>query len=127
VRVRAVSGWPRRCGWRPIRRPPGDRHVLAAAIEVGAQTIVTDNLKDFPADRLAPWDVEGSSADDFLHAMVDLSPKIVFALVQKMANSLTLSPTDVAVPSFLGLIPRAPRRRSEPLNRVGPLGRSRDC
>ena len=53
---------------------PGDRHVRAAAIKVGAQTIVTNNLKDFPADRLAAWDIEASSADDFLHAMVDLNP-----------------------------------------------------
>lgn len=73
----------------------GDRHVLAAAIKVGAQTIVTDNLRDFPADRLSSWDIEASSADEFLHAMVDLNPKIVFALVQKIANSLRLPPMDV--------------------------------
>jgi hypothetical protein len=59
---------------------PDDRHVLAAAVKVGAQTIVTNNLEDFPAGRLAAWDIEASSADDFLHAMVDLSPKVVFSL-----------------------------------------------
>lgn len=31
-----------------------DRHVLAAAIRRGAQSIVTRNLKDFPQDRLSP-------------------------------------------------------------------------
>lgn len=74
---------------------PDDRHVLAAAIKVGAQTIVTNNLKDFPAERLTPWDMEASSADDFLHAMVDLNPKVAFALVQKIANSLKKPPMDV--------------------------------
>lgn len=29
-----------------------DRHVLAAAIKAGAQVIVTNNLKDFPADKV---------------------------------------------------------------------------
>lgn len=74
---------------------PGDRHVLAAAIKVGAQTIVTNNLQDFPADRLSAWDVEASSADDFLHAMVDLDAKVVFSLVQKFADSLDKPPMDV--------------------------------
>ena len=32
---------------------PNDRHVLAAAITGRADVIVTKNLKDFPADRLA--------------------------------------------------------------------------
>ena len=52
----------------------------AAAIKVGTQTIVIDSPRDFTADRPAPWDIKACSPDDFLHAMVDLSPKIVFAL-----------------------------------------------
>jgi len=32
---------------------PNDRHVLAAAIKAKAQIIVTKNLRDFPAERLA--------------------------------------------------------------------------
>ena len=74
---------------------PDDRHVLAAAIKVGAQMIVTDNLRDFPADRLAQWDIEARSADHFAHAMVDLDPKRVFGIVQQMADSRTRPPMDV--------------------------------
>ncbi|HEX3922837.1 MAG TPA: PIN domain-containing protein [Streptosporangiaceae bacterium] len=38
---------------------PDDRHVLAAAIKAKAQIIVTKNLRDFPPERLAPWDLSG--------------------------------------------------------------------
>jgi hypothetical protein len=34
-----------------------DRHVLAAAIRAGAQTIVTFNLKDFPTQALEAYDI----------------------------------------------------------------------
>jgi hypothetical protein len=54
---------------------PDDRHVLAAANKVGAQLIITNDMGDFPADRLAPWDIETCSADHFTHAMVDLDPE----------------------------------------------------
>jgi predicted nucleic acid-binding protein len=45
---------------------PGDNHVLAAAIKAGAQVIVTYNLKDFPLEKLAPFDIEAQHPDDFV-------------------------------------------------------------
>jgi predicted nucleic acid-binding protein len=74
---------------------PDDRHVLAAAIKVGAQMIVTTNDKDFPADRLAPWGIEARSPDHFLHAMIDLNPKIVFGEIQRIADSKKRPPMTV--------------------------------
>ena len=43
-----------------------DRHVLAAAIRSSAQVIVTENHRDFPPERLAPYDIETLGADDML-------------------------------------------------------------
>src|SRR5579884_2513072 len=36
---------------------PDDRHVLAAAIRCGAQTIVTENLKHFPKKELSKYGI----------------------------------------------------------------------
>ncbi len=57
---------------------PKDRHVLAAAVMSQSQIIVTDNLRDFPGEALAPFNLESYSADQFLTLLFDsagLSPK----------------------------------------------------
>lgn len=46
---------------------PDDRHVLAAAIHCNADAIITFNLKDFPVDVLAAYDIEAQHPDEFLH------------------------------------------------------------
>jgi hypothetical protein len=45
---------------------PGDRHVLAAAVHCGADTIVTVNLKDFPETVLRRYGVAARHPDEFL-------------------------------------------------------------
>jgi hypothetical protein len=45
---------------------PDDRHGLAAAITGGADVLVTMNVKDFPADRLAPFGIEAQHPDVFI-------------------------------------------------------------
>jgi predicted nucleic acid-binding protein len=72
-----------------------DRHVLAAAIKAQAQLIVTDNLKDFPADALAGWNVEAQSPDEFLHDLVDIDPQTVYGAVQRIADSMKNPPGTV--------------------------------
>jgi predicted nucleic acid-binding protein len=66
---------------------PDDRHVLAAAIRARAQVIVTNNLKDFPRDQLAVWDIEPKSADEFVSDQIDLNAKVVWSCVQQIANA----------------------------------------
>ncbi|MEY9948768.1 PIN domain-containing protein [Kitasatospora sp. GAS1066B] len=66
---------------------PDDRHVLAAAIKAGAQVIVTENRKDFPVDRLAGWNIERKSADEFVLDLIDLDDRVVYACIQEIATS----------------------------------------
>jgi len=49
-----------------------DRHVLAAAVRGGAEVLVTFNIKDFPDESTAPFDVEVVHPDDFLLDQLDL-------------------------------------------------------
>ena len=44
---------------------PQDRHILAAAIHGNCNVIVTQNLKDFPAEATDPFGIEVCNADDF--------------------------------------------------------------
>lgn len=58
-----------------------DRHVLALAVHIGAPTIVSDNLKDFPPELCEPYDVEAVSADAFTLAQVHLHRDGVLASI----------------------------------------------
>lgn len=61
-----------------------DRHVLAAAIQCGAQLIVTDNLKDFPENKLNSYNIKAISADDFLALTFDLYPAESLTALRKL-------------------------------------------
>jgi hypothetical protein len=62
-----------------------DRHVIALAVHVGAPTIVTDNVRDFPHALLEPYGIEAITADAFALAQVDLHRDGVFAAVEAIA------------------------------------------
>ena len=74
---------------------PDDRHVLAAAIRARAQIIVTFNLKDFPAEVLADWDVEAKHPDDFLVDQLHLDAVSVRKAIQAVADSWQRPPGTV--------------------------------
>lgn len=64
-----------------------DRHVLAAAIKANANVIVTNNLKDFGKEILAPYGLSAKSADDFLTDIIDLNPaKAIHAFRKLVMN-----------------------------------------
>src|SRR5258708_33960069 len=83
---------------------PDDRHVLAAAIVGGADVIVTSNLKDFPADALAPYGIEAQHPDDFVICQFDLSASTVCEAVNLKLASLK-NPA-YSVDEFLGTLAR---------------------
>lgn len=62
---------------------PDDRHVLAAAIYSKSAVIVTYNVQDFPADRLAPHGIDAQHPDDFFRHAASLDTHAVIEAVRK--------------------------------------------
>jgi len=61
-----------------------DRHVLAAAIKVNANLIVTNNIKDFPEQYLQSFGLSAKTADDFLTDIIDLNQEQAIAAYKEM-------------------------------------------
>ena len=77
-------------GWQPLEGTFGlpdadDEHVLAAAVIAGAGAIVTENLKDFPADRIPPG-IQVLSARECAKNTVALNPRFALAAVHEIAS-----------------------------------------
>jgi predicted nucleic acid-binding protein len=62
---------------------PNDRHVLAAAIHVGASFIITNNIRDFPGDILAHWGIEAITPDKFIVQLINENAGAVLAVVKR--------------------------------------------
>lgn len=75
---------------------PDDRHVLAAALAVQARTILTMNLRDFPASALAPHGVVAVHPDGFLGGLYDADPELLRASIEAAHANLNRS-----APSFV--------------------------
>lgn len=69
-----------------------DRHVVAAAIHSGAETIVTFNLKDFPAKSLDCYSLDAQHPDDFIVDLFDLHPASVLQALSAQRASLKKPP-----------------------------------
>lgn len=68
-----------------MENDPKDRHVLAAAVLTGAQTIVTFNLKHFPDEALAKWNVIAQHPDDFVVHQFHLDQSTVVEKLRQQA------------------------------------------
>jgi hypothetical protein len=65
-----------------------DAHVLAAALKTRAAVVVTDNLKDFPYDVLAPLNLEARSTDAFLANTIALDMERAATAIRLMRERL---------------------------------------
>lgn len=83
-----------------------DRHVLAATVSVGADVIVTDNLRDFPAPSLEPYGVEAQSLDAFLRELFAHYPERMMQIFTEQGADLN-PPRDRAE-VIRSLAPHAP-------------------
>lgn len=71
---------------------PGDRHVVAAAVHCAAGSIVTFNLKDFPASALAPWGLAARHPDDFIVDLLGLAAARVLQAAARHRHALKNPP-----------------------------------
>lgn len=69
-----------------------DRHVLAAAIASECDAIVTFNLKDFPVEYLAKFNIELLHPDDFVHYQFGLDNPSVLIAAQRCRARLKNPP-----------------------------------
>ena len=65
-----------------------DRHVLAAAIAGHADSIITINIKDFPASVLNPLGITVLHPDEFLLQQLQLAPLVVLPAFKAMRARL---------------------------------------
>ncbi len=83
---------------------PTDRHVLAAAIAGRCDVIVTQNLKDFPDEALAPFVIEAQHPDEFICNHLRLAPDVVCGAVRKVRARLVRPP--YTVEKYLAILAR---------------------
>lgn len=74
---------------------PKDRHVLAAAVMARTNIIVTNNITDFDAKALNPWNIKAQSPDDFLSDLFDSSPEKMVQVVRKQSQKYRKRPLSV--------------------------------
>jgi hypothetical protein len=71
---------------------PKDRHVLAAAIAAGADTLVTFNVRDFPEESCRPYGITAPDPDVFLLELMARDGRGCQAAVEREAQRMRRPP-----------------------------------
>ena len=97
---------------------PDDRHVLAAAIAVGADVIVTSNLKDFPARILTPYGIVAQEPDEFLSELHEIAADEMESVIQDMVTAWRSSDATIkhVFDSLAKQVPRTTERMRRTLS-----------
>lgn len=74
---------------------PDDRHVLAAALEEGAERIVTWNVADFPGEILGPLGITIVTPDDLMTSLLEARPEETCTVVRETRLSLKNPPKSI--------------------------------
>lgn len=100
-----------------------DRHVLAAAKTIGAEQIVTFNLRHFPEEHTAPHGIEAIHPDEFLLNQLSLAGDVVLNVLRKQAEAFENPPwtledlldaLDKTVPGFVAAVRAMLRDKQDP-------------
>ncbi|MBI1353437.1 MAG: PIN domain-containing protein [Acidobacteria bacterium] len=89
---------------------PKDRHVVAAAVQAGAHTIVTFNRKHFGPDTVSPFGIAVQSPDEFLAQQHRLHPTLALVKIVEQAAGIGREPEAIlatlgtSAPRFVALI-----------------------
>lgn len=98
-----VQGWEARMDGLTLP-DPDDHHVLAAALAAEAETILTMNLRDFPASALAPHGIVAVHPDEFLCRLHDADPELLRASIEAAHANLSRSAPSLA--AYLDVLDR---------------------
>jgi len=69
-----------------------DRHVVAAAIKSESKVIITSNIKDFPAKKLAEFEIEILTPDNFIVGLTKIDKDLVIKALKNQLASLKNPP-----------------------------------
>ena len=97
-----------------------DRHVLALAVHLGADAVISQNLRDFPTVACEPFGVEAISPDEFLARQARLDPAAIIGAFGEMARRRRRPPKTVgeivdrlepSLPTFVAFLRGMPGMR----------------